>query len=187
MLKYVPIKEDWLYRSPYFFLKAISQLFLTFPRFQKIISIEFIGHAPQWLSEMIDEFDLKNFVKMHGVVTHQESLSLQNNFDLLLATSERVINGEHYSLPSKIFDYIRLGKPILGFVTPGIQKDFIERSGLGVICDPDNSRETTEKLNALIEKGMVFCPNKEYIVSFHRKTLTESLANEIKKLCQFKM
>ena len=124
---------------------------------------------------MIDQFNLKESVKIHGFVPYVESVSIQRKFDLLLATSEKVIGGEHYSLPSKIFDSIGLNIPILGFVTEGIQMEFIKRSGLGLICSPDRLDESVSILSELLKFGKQFRLDKDYIESFHRRRITERL------------
>ncbi len=74
-----------------------------------------------------------------------------------------------------------LSKPILGFVTNGAQKDFIQESGLGIICDPDDMNQAILSIVNLINYGKEFTPNKEYLSKFHRKNLAKSLAVLLKK------
>jgi hypothetical protein len=175
-LEYVPILQDWLYRSPYFFLKTLNYLFTENPDLKGKIFIEFIGHKPKWLDVMLDEFDLKNNFKSHGFVSHEQSIILQKQFDIFLATSEKMIGGEHYCLPSKIFDYVGQNKPILAFVTEGIQKEFLINSGLSIFCDPDNIELSANSIHDLILKGKDFTPNNRYLDQYHRFNLTKKLA-----------
>lgn len=135
---YYPKNENWLYRSPYFFLKSLHQLFIDKPYLKDKIEFHFIGREPEWLKKMIVEFQLEKNYFPYGFKSKHEVAAIQNTFDVFLCTSEKVINEEHYCLPSKMFDYINLGKPILGFVTDGIQKDFIIKSKLGIVCNPDD-------------------------------------------------
>jgi glycosyltransferase involved in cell wall biosynthesis len=186
MLAYSPVREDWRYRSPYFFFKTIGLLFKNEPQLKDVISIEFVGHVPEWLRSMAMEFGLESNLVLHGFVPHTRSKALQAGFDLLLTTSEKVPNGEHYSLPSKIFDYVGLNKPIVAFVTDGIQKEFIARSGLGIVCDPDNTMESCSKLKDLLVLGKVFEVNRDYVESFHRRKLTAKLAAIIKDLARLR-
>jgi glycosyltransferase involved in cell wall biosynthesis len=181
-LQYTAVKEDWLYRSPYFFLKMLASLFLQYPYMKNIVMVDFVGKKPTWLVGMIAEFGLGENVTLHGFVTHQEAKKIQEGFDLILATSEKVIGDEHYCLPSKSFDSIGMNKPVLGFVTEGIQKEFIECSGLGIICDPDNTQQSVDTFMELVKHGKTFSPNREYIASFHRKNLASSLADVFKQV-----
>ena len=179
MLEYNPAKQDWLYRSPYFFFKTMHALFQKYPQLKSKVQIEFVGKKPSWLDGMLNEFDLAGICVMHGFVDHKRSLELQKGFDLFLATSEKVIDGEHYCMPSKVFDYIGQKKPILGFVTEGIQKEFLENSGLAVICDPDDAPDSAEKLHKLFTEGKTFIPNHDYLGQFNRFELAKKLAGVI--------
>ena len=127
----------------------------------------------------LSEFDLVNNVFFYGRVTYTESLKAQESFDAFLCTSVKVIRGEDYALPSKIFDYITFQKPLLGFVTPGACHEFIKKGGLGVICNPDKPHESSLILEELIDKGIHLKPNKTYLDSFQRKNIAEKLAKII--------
>ncbi len=176
MLEYNHMQDDWLYRSPYFFFKTVSYLKKNNPLVGNNIQIEFVGNKPNWIDEMVEEFDLRDNVIYHGFVSYDESKKLQEGFDLLLATSEKIIDEDHYCLPSKIFDYVGKNKPILGFVTEGIQKEFIEKSGLGLICNPDDTEGSANTIIELISKGKKFNPDTTYLKNFHRPVLAQKLA-----------
>lgn len=178
-LQYTPRKEDWLYRSPYFLFKTIRQLFNYKPEYSKKITIKFAGLKPDWLFEMVKEFGLEENVEMIGFVPFYEIGQFHNSCDMLLATSVKVIGGEDYCIAGKSFDYLVAQKPILGFVSNGAQKDFIQKSGVGLICNPDNIEESAEKLKEVFEKGITLKPNKEFIENHHRKHLTKQLADII--------
>lgn len=182
MPEYSPIKQDWLYRSPYFFFQSINELFKRYPEYKNRVSIEFIGKVPNWLPEMIKNCGLENQVQLHGFLPKEEAMAIAGKFDLVLATSEKMIDGEHFSLASKVFDYIILKKPVLAFVTPGIQRTFFEQSGSGIICDPDQPEQVVELLKNLFEHGRQFSLNYDYLDTFHRKELTARLAGIIRRV-----
>lgn len=179
MLQFRPVKEEWIYRSPYFFFRSIRQLLDEFPRLRNIVECHFVGHKPEWFDGMVEEFSLSDHVVSHGFVSSTRASELQDSFDLILATSEKVNGSEHYCLPSKLFDYVGKKKPILGFVTPGIQRDFIRQSGLGVVCDPDDHDRSVALMRRLIENGAIFKPNKDYLTGFHRRRNAMKLADLI--------
>ncbi|HAN39758.1 MAG TPA: hypothetical protein DCQ29_12710 [Chitinophagaceae bacterium] len=180
MIQFVTVKSDWLYRSPYFFFRTVSYIRKHYPEIGTKIRIEFIGKKPNWLDEMLIEFDLQSCFTSHGFVNQKRSIELQKNFDILLATSEKIENGEHFCLPSKIFDYVVSGKPVLGFVTKGIQKDFIEKSGIGIVCDPDDISTSVSSIVNLLTNGANFKPDINYLAKFERKQLSLELANLFK-------
>lgn len=181
-LQYKPIAEDWKYRSPYYFLKTMGALFSKYPAYREKLQFDFIGKEPEWLKGMISEFDLGGNYKCHGFLPYQEVQQLQQSFDVFLATSEKVLDGEHYCLPSKVFDYLKYQKSVAAFVTPGIQKDFLMGAGIGVWFDPDDLDGSVEKLKDLIDKAPAVKLNQEYLQQFDRKNLAAQLANLFQKL-----
>lgn len=182
ILQYTPIKEDWLYRSPYFFLKALKQLFISRPELQERVYFHLIGVTPDWLSSMTDEIGITQNIILHGFQTHQKTLELQDSFDLFLATSEKIIGSDHYCLPSKLFTYLRSGKPVLGFVTKGIQFDFIKQSGLGPISDPDNIAAGSKMIEEIIEQGYKKELNTVYLKQFSNSVAIEELTKIVHKV-----
>lgn len=178
-LQYTPRKEDWLYRSPYFLFKTLHLLFNNYPELKKKVIIKFAGSKPDWLEEMINEFDLNESVIHAGFLSFDEVEEFQQNCSVLLSTSVKVIAGEDYCIAGKTFDYIAISKPILGFVTKGAQKDFIEYSGTGIICNPDNIESSANNLKSVFDNGITLTPNKKFIEKHHRRYLTKKLSKII--------
>jgi glycosyltransferase involved in cell wall biosynthesis len=181
-LQYVPRKEDWLYRSPYFFFKSLRALFKSEPKFKTIIKVKFAGNKEDWFIDMVNEFDLQANVDHIGWVSQTESLAFQKSCDFLLATSAKVIGGKDYSIAGKTFEYFAMQKPILAFVAEGAQKDILKQSGMAHLISVDDIDMAVEQLNGVFSTEQVMIPNQSYIDSFHIDTLTQSLAEELKKL-----
>ncbi|MBI2270824.1 MAG: hypothetical protein HYU69_10790 [Bacteroidetes bacterium] len=181
MIQYVPRKEDWLYRSPYFFLKAVQYLITHKPELKDKLSIIFVGQKPDWLDSMVKEFGLEKVITHLGQISYENSLKFQHSCDALLATSVKVIGGEDYCIAGKTFEYVTMRKPILGFVTKGAQLDFLEGSGMALICNPDHTALSARKLYKLITGKYQFKPDIEFLKQFERVSLTEKISNIIKK------
>ncbi len=179
ILQYIPHKQDWLYRSPYFFFKAIQQLNISDPGLGKKIKIRFAGKIHEWLKDMITSFGLENQVDLMGVVSHTESLSFQESCDALLITSAKQIGGRDYSIAGKTFEYLQMQKPVIAFVSDGAQKDLLKRGGTALICDPDNTGESIKLLSDLFSGKIHLNPDNNYLQSLSRQALTERLAKII--------
>ena len=54
-------------------------------------------------------------------------------------------------MPSKLFTYLLAKKTIFGFVTDGVQKEFIEKSGIGIVFNPDKIEENVRKIENYFE------------------------------------
>ena len=181
-LQYISVKQNWLYRSPYFFFKALRILFDKHPRYTKILNIKFAGKKPDWLYDMIKEFRLEKNVELLGVISHQDSMHFQQTCDALLITSSKVIGGSDYSIAGKTFEYFTMQKPIIAFVSEGAQKDILQQSGTALICDPDNAESAAENILELFEHKINLIPDNNFLSSLSRKKLTEKLSVVIQEI-----
>jgi hypothetical protein len=153
MLQYSPRTEEWIYRSPYFFLKALAELVTKKSEYIQKIRFEYIGLAPNWFLAMINDFNLNDIFVNHGFKSKQEVLTIQSSWNAVLATSEKIVKGNHFCLPSKIFDAVASKRRILAFVTEGTHKRFLEDYPQSVFFDPDNLEENIFKLEVTISQG----------------------------------
>jgi glycosyltransferase involved in cell wall biosynthesis len=182
MIQYAPRKEDWLYRSPYFFFKALKQLFAENSELRKVVRVRFAGRKPEWIDAQVTEFGLQDVVTFVGHLSHSDVLQFQKNCDALLLTSSKVIGGNDYSIAGKTFEYFSMRKPIIGFVTNGAQKEILAKSGVAVICDPDDPTKSADQLKSLIMGGVTLNPDFHFLKGLHRRELTSQLAEVFKRV-----
>jgi glycosyltransferase involved in cell wall biosynthesis len=178
-LQYVPHQEDWLYRSPYFFFRAVRMLLDRHPELMEGLCIRFAGSKPDWIQGMVEEFDLVAIVQFLGRIPLSESLRFQESCDALLLTSSKVIGGQDYSIAGKTFEYISMKKPIIAFVTEGAQKRLLARTGISLICDPDKPDDSVATLWNLLAGQWRATPDEVLLNSLHRRKLTGKLAGII--------
>ncbi|HRF25977.1 MAG TPA: glycosyltransferase [Ferruginibacter sp.] len=176
MLNYVPRKEDWLYRSPWFFFQAVKKLLELQPSLRDNIEIRFAGNKPKWMDVQVQQAGLTDLVKHEGFLSHDDAVIFQQSCDMLLLTSAKVLGGRDYSIAGKTFEYFTMKKPILGFVCEGAQKDILLETGMSVICDPDKVDNNAALLMKIIEEGIVLHPKPEALNKYHRKNLAAQLA-----------
>lgn len=163
ILQYLPRREDWRYRSPEFFFRAVAALRTAAPKAYERLRVEFAGIVPGWLPDMIAHHGLEEKITLLGPVSRARSLELQRGFDALLITSSKVIGGRDYSIAGKTFEYVSIGSPILAFVCEGAQRNLLERTGLAKICDPDNPHGSLEGLRQVIEGEFIAKPDMDEI------------------------
>jgi glycosyltransferase involved in cell wall biosynthesis len=180
MLQYIPHRQDWLYRSPYFFFRALQRLNQSDPELGRKIRVRFAGKIQDWLQEMIESFGLQNQVSQMGEISHQESLAFQEQCDALLITSARQIGGRDYSIAGKTFEYLQMQKPVIAFVCEGAQKDLLKKGGTSLICEPDNTEESAAQMSGLFKGETHLEPDFNFLRGLSRQTLTEKLAGIIR-------
>lgn len=152
---YAPRKEDWTYRSPRYFFQILRELFDKYPDWREKLRLEFVGRVPEWLTEMIQEFDLGEHVTLRGQVSLEESLRLQQSFDFFLGTSAKIEGQSDYSMGSKYYEALQFQKPIIGVCGPSPLAELIEKSGLGVVLDPNHARESARELHSFLQREKV--------------------------------
>lgn len=176
IFQYIPRKEDYKYRSPYYFFKALKGLLDEQPTLKNIIEFHYIGGEKDWLNKMVDEFDLTaNFVP-HGKVNYEKSKELALNFDYCLSTSLKIEKGEDYALASKTFDYLTIGKPILGFVCDGSQNNFLKECGVAYVFNPDETEENIKKLIKLLTTKNELKYNVDFLKNYERRKNAHKLS-----------
>ncbi|MCI5161648.1 MAG: glycosyltransferase [Candidatus Electrothrix sp. AX5] len=178
-VQYVPRKENWFYRSPYFFFKIINELFDHNPSLKEKVFFYYVGNTPDWLIEMVNNFKLNKNVLFLGFKPKDQVRKFIEKCDAMLATSIKIENSRDYCIAGKTFDYLAAGKPIIAVVNNGDQKDMLLKSGTSIILDPDDKINSSKELLTLIENRSSFNPNYQYIKSFRAEENTKLLANLI--------
>lgn len=167
---------------PNFFLNAINELVEEGKVSPKKIKVQFVGaNTPN----DIDFEDVYGFSEFTGFISHKEALEYLSkaNALLLLLSKER---GKDV-IPSKTFEYMASGKPILALVpSSGEVAKIIQKTNTGLVVnfeDVDSIKKAYLQLYKQWEtKQKNFHPDKEEIFKFNQIDLTKELAlllNEI--------
>jgi glycosyltransferase involved in cell wall biosynthesis len=175
-LQYSPRREDWLYRSPFFFFRALRRLLDDRPDLRSRVRVRFAGGLLPWLEAQVAEFGLTDVVEHLGRMSHRACLEFQASCDALLATSAKVIGGRDYCIAGKTFEYVTSQVPIIAFVTEGEQQDFFKASGYAIVCDPDDPEVGSKRLEELIEGRLKFTPDLSFLAKYHRRETAGQLA-----------
>ncbi|PWU00004.1 MAG: hypothetical protein C5B52_09530 [Bacteroidetes bacterium] len=181
-LFYYPVKEEWIYRSPYFLFKSLNLIFKKHPELRSKIFFGHIGHTPSWMQNMAKEFGIEKNIINYGFTDAGEVRKLAENFNAMLITTEKIDGNKSFCLPSKTFDYVKYNRPILALVKNGDLKDFLNKGGMSVVIDPDNLDDEIGVLEEFLLKGKTFFPDGNYINKFHSKEQTHLLADIIRKV-----
>lgn len=100
------------------------------------------------LADYLKAAGLADVVELQGHRPYRESLTCLYRSDVLLLLQP----GTKTQVPSKLFDYIGVGKPILG-VSPldGATSRLMTQHRLGVVADPDQIAEIAQALATLFK------------------------------------
>jgi glycosyltransferase involved in cell wall biosynthesis len=179
-LFYTPRREDWLYRSPWFFLKGLRRFADRRPDLAERLQVDFAGAIPAWLPGMLRETGTEALVRLHGPVTHEQAIRLQKSADAVLLTSAKVFGGRDYSIAGKLFEYIGLRRPILGVLTDGAMRDLVAQTGLGVLADPDDEDAVAGAIERVV-LGAPVSPDDATIARFERGQSVRAMAECLRR------
>ncbi len=174
-------------RKPRYALETISELIDEGIIDKKRIRWIFNGPLPKWMYESeIEPFDRYCIVQNNQMLSHRESIQIAMDSDILVMYGEI---GEMAKLnyPAKFYEYLRIGRPIICFSTPGSPQDLIlreTRAGKNYdLKDKDGMREyLIEAYDNWNRSEEIISQNMNQITLYDRKTLTNKLANVIHQL-----
>jgi hypothetical protein len=197
IITYTGKLSEKYYYSPETFLFAMGELMTEGNIAVDDVSAIFVGTVTEdyqnrfW--NIIKENGLENVVVSTGQVDHKLCATYQINTDVLLYIVEAVRDEElSYefagAVPSKIYEYIYTGNPILAIVPPGFEADLIRSTRTGYIAEPNNVQSVKRlifKLFNMYKHGSLQThPNQEEIQKYSRKTLTGILAEQFDQIYQ---
>lgn len=175
MLQYVPKKEDWLYRSPYFFFLMISKAIEQSSELSFEVNIA--SEETEWLHDMIESLHLENSVNVVGRLEKDQVREFIQSNDYMLLTASKNLKGKDYSVAGKTYEYFSFLKPILACCPDSVQKDILEASGISLTLDPDDVDDSAKTLCDLARNGTSFTPNYNYLNSYLTSNVFSSSAN----------
>ena len=189
--------SEKFYYSPETFLYALGALIKEKRIPKDDVTVLFVGtissHYSSRFKGLLEDLGLENVVITAGYVDHRECSEYQLNSDVLLYIIESV-EGKEVSyefsgaVPSKLYEYIYTGNPILAIVPPGIEADVIRRTRTGFIAEPNNVTSVKTTLYELYKKhkegSLRTDPDQKEIEKYHRKMLTWKLAGVFDEILQ---
>ena len=186
-------RYDELGNSPWFICQALQRLVSQTPDLRAQIRLILAGafaavpNAEEQLGHMVYELGLSEMVEYLGELSHEDALTVMCDADVLLVNQAYSIRG----LPcpvvaAKTYEYLAMGKPILGLLPPGDAKDFVLESGLGTVAAPNDPTEISEKVLELyrehINGGIRRTPNMSFIEQFRSDRLARRVWNLFQKI-----
>ena len=123
-------------RDPRPFLRAISELVQEKAISEEELLVQFIGSIdsefdlPQWVHDL----GLEAVVRLEPPIPHEKYLQRLAASDLLLCIQPRT----DLQVPSKLFEYMAVNKPVLVLTHDGATRDLVQQYGRGTVVDPED-------------------------------------------------
>jgi len=129
------------------------------------------------LDRMLEKYKLKDLVQQKGYLPHRKSLDLMKKTSLLL-----LVTADHPSIfPAKVFEYLRLKKPILGIMPEESQiAKLIIRMKAGKVFSPEDNDGIKKSLFSYLEdfnrRELALYSDQDEVKCFERRSITAKLS-----------
>ncbi|WP_283640857.1 glycosyl transferase family 1 [Mesonia mobilis] len=172
-------------RNPLELWKALQELVSEKEDFAKDFELVLAGKVSESVVASIKEYQLGNYLIEKGYLSHEETLIQQRKAQILLLIE---IDKEETQgiIPGKFFEYVKANRPILAMGP----KDWdviqlLEETQAGKYFNYTSKEEIKQQVYAWYQEyksgKLRVNSSAEKIEQFHRKKLTEKLANVIQQ------
>ena len=169
-------------RRPDIITNAIVRLFSTNCLHPENIRLQFVGEIGDdvWAgSHSLLQLKQDGVMTCTGLLPRPEALKLTGESDYLMLLD--IQQGKGYTVPSKLFEYVRTGRPILAVTQPGSPVErILSRSGIPhVFVYPNDPEDTVcRKVQALFELPSDYVtPSEWFLDTFDGRRQTGALAS----------
>jgi len=157
--------EGWI--EPYPFLNGLGRYIKRTG--DTDVEGRFYGDWNDDYAAAASESDVADYVTSSPFVPHEEIVRVMKGSDVLLyigGTDPR----NRRNLPTKLYDYIGAGQPILALVDPSFRvADVVADNGFGVVAHPDNPKEISEAIERIRTGTFEYNPDPEQIRNYTRQ------------------
>ncbi|MDR3587455.1 MAG: glycosyltransferase family 4 protein [Desulfosporosinus sp.] len=136
------------------FVAGVASFLQSQPEARSNFQALFIGYVPPKYEELLKN-KLPEQVTILPYMSHKEVLNYQAGAHLLFLTFDQSVD---IAYSGKIFDYIGVGKPILGLLPKGVAAQLIQERKLGTVVPLGNSLELADAVsqyfNIWLDRGL---------------------------------
>jgi glycosyltransferase involved in cell wall biosynthesis len=170
--------EGWI--EPYAFLDGFARFVNERDLDPDDVQFLVYGDWNETYTEAVEERDLSTCVTTHGFVPHEELLPVLAGADVMLYIGGNDTKNR-LSVPSKIWDYVGVKRPILVVADPDFRSgEFVMQEDIGVVADPDDPDDVAEKLGILYDGEFVY--DADGNERFRRDRNVEELVDVLKTM-----
>ena len=131
-------------------LEALCVLKESFPAHAKLLRLLFVGEGTRVLADEAMQMGLSDILETMGVVSSSEVARLQQKAHVLLLLGLESLPGNEFR-GSKIFGYLKAGRPILGVLPLDETNKILHRVGVSTVADIDSPSEIVNVLRELLD------------------------------------
>lgn len=162
------------------FLAALEHIATHLPDLADSIEVRLLGEITHSYMDRVGALVSRGLVVYYGYQPHSKALSLMRDSDVLvILMSGGIFRGSH--LPSKGFEYLKIGKPVLAISPEGELTRMLCAAGIGHIVPPgsiDLLCTSIAKLRRLqVDDSLDPVVDSSVVAQYERSSLASRLAS----------
>lgn len=164
--------------SPLYFFAALEKLFARRPDIAEHMQVNFMGMLGHGYDPIINERGLDRVINRVGYLPYEAHIDVLRSADALLLVLSRGEKSRGW-IPSKFYQYLGSGNPILALVPAGEVRDIIDAARAGVCVEPDDvdgAAAVIEQMFDAWKQGQTSSRNESEVARYERRHLTDLLA-----------
>ena len=168
--------------SPLYFFEALEAFLARRPEARGTTRVRFMGVLGHGYDPIIQQRGLEAVIERVGYIDYDEHLRVLKGADVLLLVLSRGEKSRGW-IPSKFFQYLGTGNPILALAPAGEVRDIIEETGGGICVEPDDVAAASRAIETLYDAWRTGASRAERDASaaarYERRHLTAALARAL--------
>jgi len=171
-------------RVPDYFLRAVADLRERRPDLRKRLQVHFVGPVSDRLQDAAHGLRLGEAVHIEGVVPYARSIGWMRAADLLLLI-KHTSPAAGTQVPTKLYEYLGAGKPVLALAHEGEMAEILRRARGGVVVPPADV-ELISKTLEMFANGHRFHesgPDDSFVRQFALPVLMGQMARVLDSAC----
>jgi len=177
---YNHLSTDPSTRSPFFLFQAVLYLKNVYKIDGKQIQLHLWGNIDERNKLQAKNLAISDIVKIEGYKQKEESLAKMKSCDLLFLPLESETKASKpLFIPGKLFEYLKMGKPVLALGGQSDCTEILKKSGLGIIFESQDTKAIADQLVSFIsDKDLLdkYIPDNDYIGQYSFENITRKLA-----------
>jgi glycosyltransferase involved in cell wall biosynthesis len=140
--------------SPEYLFRAIKYLKDSGDNSDREIHFHHIGHSALPIERLAKKYNIENQITLWNYRSHKEALQILTAMDAFYQTHHPGYNGSKYIIGGKMYEYLRLKKPILAVVPEKSEvSDIINSCNCGESVNSVHAEEIAAALLRIIKGG----------------------------------
>ncbi len=134
------------------FFDALRSLLVERPELRDRLRVNIIGFPDDTVQHYATRGDLQGIVRIFGFVPHDEALRAMRRSDCLLVfLGNRDV--ARLSGLGKIYDYLRIGRPVFAVAFEGGTQELVEEAQAGWVANPEDPEAIKRVLKGVVLNG----------------------------------